>query len=167
MEIRPANRDDLAAIASIHSDSWRDAYAGILPDHYLADQVQQDLQSHWNQQEILPQDVVLVAETNDGLAGFIAVWCRPSPFLDNLHISPPRRSTGIGATLMRAAACQLIELGHVSAYLWVFENNTGAIRFYKRLGAAIVNRKTKTFFGHDVPNVRMEWTDLSAIGERP
>ena len=68
---------------------------------------------------------------------------------------------------MRAAACQLIELGHVSAYLWVFENNTGAIRFYKRLGAAIVNRKTKTFFGRDVPNVRMEWNDLSAIGERP
>lgn len=128
MKIRPANRHDLEAISSIQSNSGRDAYSGVLPDDYLAGQVRQDLKSHRNQQEILPQDVVLVADMNDGLAGFIAVWCRQSPFLDNLHISPPKRSTGIGAALIRAAVRQLIERGHLSAYLWVFENNSGRSR---------------------------------------
>jgi ribosomal protein S18 acetylase RimI-like enzyme len=163
MEIRPANQDDLTAIASIHSASWRDAYSGFLPADYLAGQVQRDLQATWERQEILPQDVVLVADTTDGPVGFVAVWCRPSPFVDNLHVTPSMRSRGIGRALMRAAAGRLIELGHSSAHLWVFESNAAAIRFYERLGAVRVGRAAKEFFGQRVQCVRMEWSDLRTI----
>ncbi|MFC2046333.1 GNAT family N-acetyltransferase [Chloroflexota bacterium] len=165
MDIRPANQDDVPAIASIHSASWRDAYSGFLPADYLAGQVELDLQAYWAQQEILAQDVVLVADTPDGPAGFVAVWCRPSPFVDNLHVSPSRRSRGIGAALMRAAAGRLIALGHSTAYLWVFESNVAAIRFYERLGAVKARRAMKEFFGQSVLCVRMEWSDLHATGE--
>jgi ribosomal protein S18 acetylase RimI-like enzyme len=164
MEIRPAIEGDLPTIASIHSASWRDAYSGFLPADYLAGQVQLDLQAYWEQQEIHPQDVVLMADTTDGPVGFVAVWCRPSPFVDNLHVSPPMRSRGIGAALMRAAAGRLIELGYSTAYLWVFDSNVAAIRFYERLGAARARRAMKEFFGQGVPCVRMEWSDLRAIG---
>ena len=164
MEIRPALEGDLPAIASLHSASWRDAYSGFLPADYLAGQAQLDLQAYWEQQEIHPQDVVLVADTTDGPVGFVAVWCRPSPFLDNLHVSPSMRCRGIGAALMRAAAGQLIALGHSTAYLWVFESNEAAIRFYERLGAAKARRAMKEFFGQSVLCVRMEWSDLRAIG---
>lgn len=163
MKIRPANRRDLADIASIHSASWREAYSGILPADYLAGRVQQDLQTHWEQQEILPQDIVLVADTADGLAGFVAVWCRPGPFIDNLHVSRTVRSQGIGTALMRAAVEQLMALGHSTAYLWVFESNVAAIRFYERLGAARVRRDIKEIYGHGVPSVRMEWSDLRLV----
>jgi ribosomal protein S18 acetylase RimI-like enzyme len=164
MEIRPANLDDVPAIASIHSASWRDAYSGFLPADYLAGQVQLDLQAYWEQQEILPQDVVLVADTTDGPVGFVAVWCRPSPFVDNLHVTPSMRSRGIGASLMRAAAGRLRALGHSTAYLWVFDSNVAAIRFYERLGAARSKRAMKEFFGQSVQCVRMEWSDLRTIG---
>lgn len=147
----------------IHSESWRDAYAGLLPNDYLKDQVRHDLRDHWEQQEILPEDVVMVAEINSDPVGFIAVWCRPSPFIDNLHVLPSLRSGGIGTALIKAAADKLIEKGHITAYLWVFENNTSAIRFYEQLGAVIVNREIKSFFGYQVPNVKMKWSDLGNI----
>lgn len=164
MDIRPANQDDLPMIASIHSTSWRDAYSGFLPADYLAGQVQLDLQAYWDQQQILPRDVVLVADTSDGPVGFVAVWCRPSPFVDNLHVAPSMRSGGIGAELMRAAAGRLITLGHSTAYLWVFESNVAAVRFYERLGAVRIRPAMKEFLGQGVLCVRMEWSDLSAIG---
>lgn len=164
MDIRPATQDDLPMIASIHTLSWRDAYAGILPADYLRDQVQQDLQAYWAQRQFLPQDVVLVADTTEVPVGFIAVWCRPYPFIDNLHVSPSMRSRGIGAALMEAAADQLIARGHSTAHLWVFERNEAAIRFYQRLGAVKGRQEMKEVFGHRVLSVRLEWSDLSAIG---
>ena len=164
MDIRPARQDDLPTIASIHALSWRDAYAGILPADYLRDQVQQDLQAYWEQREILPQDVVLVADTTEGPVGFVAVWCRPSPFIDNLHVLPSMRSRGIGAALMEAAAGRLVAQGHSTAYLWVFEGNVAAIRFYQRLGAVTGKQEMKEVFGHRVASVRMEWSDLGAMG---
>ena len=161
--IRAAQGDDLAEIAAIHSASWKEAYAGILPADYLADQVGLDLRAHWERQEILPGDVVLVAEADQGLVGFAAVWCRPDPFIDNLHVSQAVRSGGIGTALMRAAAERLMSHGHSTAYLWVFESNTDAIRFYERLGAVRVGSAIKEIYGHGVPSVRMEWGDLRAL----
>ena len=35
MNIRPARPDDADAIARINVETWRDAYAGILPDRVL------------------------------------------------------------------------------------------------------------------------------------
>jgi ribosomal protein S18 acetylase RimI-like enzyme len=159
-------QEDLAAVATIQVASWRDAYAGVLPADYLAEQVQRDLRAHWEQQEIDPQDVVLVADTAEGPVGFVAVWCRPSPFVDNLHVLPSMRSSGIGAALMRAAVGRLVALGHSTAYLWVFESNVAAIRFYERLGAAKTGRERKEFFGQGVPCVRMDWRDLTSVRTR-
>lgn len=164
VEIRPATQADVPAIASIHAASWRDAYSGILPADYLRGQVQRDLEADWARRQILAQDVVLLADTTDGSVGFIAVWCRPSPFIDNLHVLPSMRSRGLGAALMKAATERLVAQGHSTAYLWVFESNVAAIRFYERLGAARGRREAKQFFGHSVPSVRLEWTDLSAMG---
>jgi RimJ/RimL family protein N-acetyltransferase len=65
---------------------------------------------------------------------------------------------------MRAAAGRLVELGHSTAYLWVFESNVAAIRFYERLGAVRTGQARKEFFGQSVLCVRMEWSDLRTIG---
>ena len=109
MNIRNATPDDIPRISAIHSESWKDAYAGILPDDYLENQVRDDLYNHWEQREILSEDVVVVAETGNDLVGFMAIWCRPSPFIESLHVLPSQRSAGIGTALLKAAAAQLIE----------------------------------------------------------
>jgi ribosomal protein S18 acetylase RimI-like enzyme len=165
MDVRRARDADLPAIAALQAESWRDAYADVFPAAYLAHRITGDLERHWRDLEIQPDDVVLVAE-QDGLIGFIAVWCRPDPYIDNLHVRPSLRSRGTGSILMKAAAQQLIQKGHRTAYLWVVESNTRAIRFYERLGGLCTDEAAKDLYGHKVSTVKVEWADISVIGDR-
>jgi ribosomal protein S18 acetylase RimI-like enzyme len=154
MNIRRAQRSDVPAIAAVQAESWRDTYSGVLPEEYLASQITGDLERHWSEMEIQPVDVVLVAEDNT-IIGFIAVWCRPDPFIDNLHVKPSKRSNRVGSALMKWAAQQLIQQGHKTAYLWLLESNERAIRFYERLGGIRTDQALKNLFGHEVPSVKV------------
>ena len=64
---------------------------------------------------------------------------------------------------MRAAARELIYRGHQTAYLWVFESNQKAIRFYERFGGVSKEQSIKTVFGYDVLSRKIEWAELSVI----
>ena len=164
MKIRRSTQSDLQDIAAIQIESWKDSYSDVLPAEFLAGQINQDFERHWNEIEIQNEDIVLVAE-EDSLIGFVAVWCRPIPFIDNLHVRPSQRSKKVGSALMKAAAKELINEGHKTAYLWVFESNKKGIRFYERLGGIQKEQSMKTVFGYDVLSRKIEWDDLSLIGE--
>lgn len=165
MKLRAATPLDREAIAAVQAESWRTTYREMLPDAYLDDKVEAELIRHWANVEILPKDVVLVAE-DDQIVGFIAIWCDPDPFIDNLHILPNRQSKGTGRKLMYAAAEELQRLGYTTAYLWVLENNLRAIRFYESLGGVRTKLENKNIFGHIVPNLKIEWQDVSTIGSK-
>jgi GNAT superfamily N-acetyltransferase len=128
----------------------------------LANQIAGDLERHWSEVKIQPEDVVLVAEKAE-IIGFIAVWCRPDPFIENLHVKPSNRSEGVGSMLMTVAARKMIQQGHKTVYLWVVANNKRAIRLYQRLGGVCTDQALKNLFGHAVPNVKMVWSDISVL----
>ena len=171
MIVRRAEDKDFSVIATIQAESWRDAYSDILPEDYVTYRLDDDLRRHWNEVTILPEDVVLVAEKenedgNEGLIGFIAVWCRPGKFdafIDNLHVKPMWRSRQAGAALMKAAAQQLFRDGRRTAYLWAVENNERAIRFYERLGGIRGKVEMKDLFGYQTRHVQVVWDNLSRI----
>jgi ribosomal protein S18 acetylase RimI-like enzyme len=133
-----------------------------LPADFLDWKIHRDIIQHWNEVEVQDEDVILIAEEKSAI-GFIAVWCRPIPFIDNLHVRPSMRSIKVGTALMRAVAKDLINKGHKSAYLWVFESNGKAIQFYERLGGKQKGQSIKTVFGYDVLSRKIEWNDLSLI----
>lgn len=162
MNIRRAQRSDLPALAALQARSWQDTYSDVLPAASLAHQITIDLEHHWQQLEIQPEDVVLVAEDN-GLVGFIAIWCRPVPYIDNLHVKPSQRSRGVGSALMQSAAQRLMQQGHQTAYLWVVESNVRAIQFYERLGGVCTDQALKDLFGYKVSSVKVEWSDISVM----
>jgi len=162
MKIRRATRSDLQDLAAIHIESWRDTYSAVFPEAFLAGQIERHFTEHWRKIEIQNEDIVLVVEENS-IVGFAAVWCRPTPFIDNLHVRPSQRSKKIGFTLMKAVAKELIHKGHKTAYLWVFESNERAIRFYERLGGVQKEQSVKTVFGYNVLSRKIEWDDLSMI----
>lgn len=166
MRLRPAERRDLAQIAAVHAASWREAYREMLPQDYLDHRVADDLCRHWAGVEIGAQDVVLVAEDDGETIGFIAVWCRPDPLIDNLHVLPGRRSGGVGRALMAAAADCLLRQGRRSAHLWVLEQNHRATAFYAALGGVAGTRQDKSHFGHRLQSRRIDWPDLSEITRR-
>jgi hypothetical protein len=72
-------------MAAIHVESWKDSYSADLPAEFLAAKIDRDLAQHWSEIKIQREDIALVAE-EDSLVGFVAVWCRPMPFIDkSLH----------------------------------------------------------------------------------
>ncbi len=161
--IRPARDSDRPGIAALQVASWRLAYAGELDPAYLAAGLARDLDAHWRDQPIGQQDVVLVAEEDGELAGFIAVWDGAPPHIDNLHVDPARRSRGLGARLMRAAARAMAERGRDGAHLWVVSSNTRAIAFYRRLGGKISGQKQIDLFGTPAPATRIDWPTLAPL----
>lgn len=162
IEIRRATQSDLPEIAAIHVESWKDVYADVLPAEFMAGQIDQVLAQHWHDTEFHNEDIVLVAEA-DSLVGFVAVWCRPVPFIDNLHVRPSHRSRKVGSALMKVMAKELIKNNYQTAYLWVFESNEKAIRFYETLGGTQKEQALKNIFGHEVPSRKIEWDDLILI----
>ena len=162
MLIRRIQPSDLPHIAAVQIESWKDTYTDALPAAYLADQVTEDLEHHWSKVAIQPEDIVRVAE-DGGIIGFISVWCRPYPFIDNLHVKPAHRSKGVGSKLMASAARQILRQGHSSAYLWVVEKNRRAIQLYERLGGVRTEHALKNIFGHKVPSVKIVWSDISVL----
>jgi hypothetical protein len=47
MQIREATMADVAAIASVHVESWRTTYKGLLPDDYLANLTYAQREPRW------------------------------------------------------------------------------------------------------------------------
>lgn len=162
MKIRSATRSDLEQIAAIHIESWKDAYRNDLPPEFIDEKIDAIMNRHWNEIEIKPQDILLVAE-EDELAGFVSVWCRPAPYIDYLHVRPALRSKKIGSALMQAIAQEIVHRGHRSAYLWVFESNRKAIRFYERLGGVQQDSTYNNLFGYDVLSRKIHWDDITIV----
>ena len=170
MQIRRAEARDFPGIAKVHAASWKDTYKGMLPAAYLRDKVDGDLRRRWETIKVGPKDCVLVAVEDaageDDIVGFIAVWMRDEPFIDNLHAAPSQRSRGIGARLMDAAAAALLEQGETSAHLWVIVGNERALAFYKRLGGEAAGTSVHDVFGNPTEHYKVQWRDLSVINHR-
>lgn len=162
MNIRQAKKSEWSVIADIHIESWQDAYRNVLPDQYLKCHAASDIRTFWSKKCVKADDLILIAEDGD-IIGFIAIWCRPDAFIDNLHVKPIHRSKKIGRALMQAAARELILNGKNSAYLWVFVSNQAAIRFYEGLGGERKETARKNIFGHLVPSIKMVWNDISVM----
>lgn len=164
MNIRAAAPADLPAIAAIHIASWRVAYRGLLSDDYLGQPVADDLNAKWVGMDIPDEDVLLVATDDTGVAGFIYVKGGKRPaYIDNLHVDPTRKRSGIGAALMSAAAKILIERGHESAYLTVITDNEGAVNFYRKMGGAFGPKQDELLYGEPVQTYPVHWADLSIL----
>jgi ribosomal protein S18 acetylase RimI-like enzyme len=162
LKIRKATKVDLPGIASLHIQSWRNAYAEVLPKEFLGDPIEREFTRYWHNIDIGDEDVVMVAEDDD-LLGFIAVWCLPTPYIDNLHVKPSLHSKGIGSTLLISAAEELLARGHKTAYLWVFTSNQKAVRFYERLGGVTTGNTPQNIFDYSIPSLKIEWMDLAVI----
>jgi GNAT superfamily N-acetyltransferase len=72
--------------------------------------------------------------------GFVCVFGDQDPvwgsLIDNLHVAPESHRSGVGRQLMQRAAQWLDQMyPELGVYLWAYEANVPARRFYERLGA--------------------------------
>lgn len=84
--------------------------------------------------------------------------------LDNLHIRPEFRGQGIGRLFAETVRWVIREDPKRRIYLWVFEANDPARRFYEKFrGKVIENRVRDMPGGVKVSYLRMIWQDTGLL----
>lgn len=138
VSIRPATKDDAAAIASIHVRSWQHAYRGIVPDAVLDSFDIAHRTDVWHQR--LHPDIAMtavVAELAGEVIGF-ASWGTAdeadlpagTAMLYTLYLNPQHIGTGVGSALLRHAEAAMAG----TASLRVLVANINTRIFYEKHG---------------------------------
>jgi GNAT superfamily N-acetyltransferase len=141
-------------IAALHAASWKVAYRGMFADHYLDADVDGNRRKYWRRRigELRVDGGEIFLATVDGeAAGFLCIECATEPewgaFVDNLHVLLPWQGFHIGGQLLARGATWAQEHGFEQMYLWVFEQNLQARRFYERDGWHVAGNEI-----HDTPD---------------
>jgi ribosomal protein S18 acetylase RimI-like enzyme len=152
------------AIAALQVQSWRAAYQGLLSDDYLGQPVVDDLRAKWVGMDVPKDDILLVHETHGTVNGFIYVMCSRTPaYIDNLHVSPDQKRSGIGKVLMQEAARRLMAQGGTSVSLTVITDNIPAVNFYDKMRGERGPAQDEKLYGEPVKTYPVTWYDLHAL----
>ena len=142
MEIRAASLEDARAVAQVHVESWRSAYAGLLPDSVLAELSVDKREAFWRR-------ILGTAERNAFVAtddGAVVGWVTSGPSRDEdadahamevygIYLLQKMWRRGVGRRLWRAAVGVLPPESPI--LVWVLEGNERACRFYEMLGGRL------------------------------
>jgi GNAT superfamily N-acetyltransferase len=169
ISLTAASAQDVESIARLHAQSWRTAYRGMLSDEYLDQHVVADRLEFWTSRfaNVAPGRRLVLQAVRDGeLLGFVCVLLDAEPQwgarLDNLHVSPASKGTGIGYVLFNAAREWIADVAMGTAmHLWCVERNHVARRFYERQGGQIVEAARRPVAQElSVPELRYWWPPL-------
>ena len=174
--LRKATADDAEAIGALHVASWRETYAGILPDQMLAGLSVGERAAMWRSILAAPDSVgciaVLVAEDGGDMIGFGACGeQRDQALIDAgfsgqfgaIYVLRTYHKRGIGTALITAMAKELSAAGHAAASLWVLRGNEPARAFYNRLGGIVIGEKVEEQVGVLLTEDAYGWRDLSRL----
>lgn len=144
LTLRPATREDLAAVAEVHLAARAAAYPAMPRDVHPPDEARA-----WVARWDLGRYAVWVAE-QDGLLGYARfddVW------LDDLYVVPDAQGAGVGSTLL-----DLVKAERPAGFcLWVFESNEPARAFYRRHGLVELEHTDGSANDEKAPDLRMAW----------
>jgi len=141
--VRPMGSDDVDDVAAFVNDCWRDAYAGLLDDDFLANLTTDDRVARILRHEEGGARTWLVRD-HDGLAGVVMAGPSHEEFFESdgeLTMIYVRRSwlgTGLGHELFAGACRWLVDAGFEGIVLEVFMGNERAARFYRNHGLRTV-----------------------------
>ena len=145
--IRPAGPADAESCATIHIRA-RDAMAYLPRGRHTEAETRA-----WNRDVVFATQEVLVAEGGDGaILGYLSL---DGDWVSNLYVRPGAQGQGVGSALLDAAKARRPD----GLRLWVFQPNTGAIRFYRRHGFRTVRETDGRDNGERVPDVLMAWPE--------
>jgi len=134
VRVRPAHPAEAAILAEMANDL--NDHVGVRGRPFTPERV---LAGGFGPQ---PAFTPLVAELDGAVVGyaFYAVGyntdrAAPAMWLHDIFVMPKARGRGVGGALMAAVASETVRAGCVSLEWGVHNANTGALAFYRRLGA--------------------------------
>ena len=163
--MRTAGRDDAQALASVHLESWRWAYRGLLPDTYLNRLREDELAARWARRlsTVRPGESVQVIERDGQVGGFITfgeqrddpTWLGYAGEIFMLYLAPELVGNGLGAQLLDRAFDELTRARCQWVVVWVLAKNQRARDFYESAGLQLDGKRRWDPFGdRAVPVVR-------------
>jgi L-amino acid N-acyltransferase YncA len=169
--IRRATRKDAQAIAQVYVDSWRDSYAGLIPDWVLLGMSYRRLTRAWDRaiRTAGRKEAILVAEdTAHGIVGLGS--CGPArdrslPYkgeVYTLYVHPNHVGAGNGGQLLGNLFDNLEERGNQDAMVWALAENPHR-QFYKAHGGGIVATRKGRQWGVSLHEVAYGWPDLNDL----
>jgi ribosomal protein S18 acetylase RimI-like enzyme len=171
VRIRGATVADAAAVARIDVETWRETYAGVLPEKMLVGLSPEQRRASWTQFILhAPGDLKVATHADDGIVGFGSCGTRrggPSPFAGEvftLYVESGYQGEGIGRRLLLHLFGRMLRRSLPSALVWVLRDNPSRF-FYERLGGKLVATKPIMVGGIDVDACAYGWHDLAAVLE--
>ena len=160
--VRDAIPTDAREIATVHVATWQHAYAGLLPEDFLAGLDVNQRAENWHRRISDPPDhgFVLVYEQLGRIRGFASGGASRDPEgggeVYAIYVDPSCQGKGAGTRLLDAAAHSLADAGFTEASLWVLADNHPSRRFYESCGwRCDLTQKPFTFGdGQSVPEIR-------------
>jgi len=171
IQIRIAQQGDFRAIAELHAASWRSTYCGILSNEYLDRNVGSERIDLWEKRFRNPRDSqhIVIAEIQAHIVGFACAYGNEDEqwgtMLDNLHVLPAQKGKGIGSKLVADVAlwCSKAHPGQ-GMFLWAFDRNVQARRFYERLGGVVAGEAIWSApDGTAVNELRYVWKNVDQL----
>ncbi len=167
VRVRRAVVEDADAIERVRTDTWRDAYRGLMPDSLL-DGLGYDATRRRASMAALPPDqFVLVAEDEDAVVGFCIGGRSHTPEerfrgeVYAIYVVPEQHGRGIGRALLQAAVNELVDRDLRSMIIWVLRENAPSRRFYERMGGAWIRDEERELVGVRVTESAYGWPDIS------
>ena len=132
---RPGDLLDAQEVARFHTECWREAYRGIVPQEYLDRVTVADREVRWRARLTPGDRRTVLALSRDQVVGVVSwghsgVPSLPSLHLMSLYVAASHRSHGVADQLLARS------IGSQPAHLLVFDSNDRAQGFYRRHGFA-------------------------------
>lgn len=169
VRVRRAVASDADAIERVRTDTWRDAYRGLMPDSLL-DGLGYDATRRRAVMSVLPpHQFVLVAEVDGAVVGFCLGGRSRTPEdpyrgeVYAIYVLPEHQGRGIGRALLQAGAKELVERGFGSMIIWVLRENAPSRRFYERMGGRYVRDEARELEGLHITETGYGWDDISRL----
>jgi L-amino acid N-acyltransferase YncA len=167
--IRPATESDIPAIARVHVDTWRTAYAGIVDAAYLASLTYEDFEKRRRERLGTAGTRTFVGDAGGEVVAFATAGpnreldARYDAELYAIYVRQACAGRGLGRALVGAVAGWLAAEGRRSMILWVLRDNPSSRRFYESLGGVPAGEKDSRFGTQDLPHAAYGWPDVAAL----
>lgn len=150
--IRVGRPADAADIAGVFAESWRLAYAGMIPEPALG-RIIATRDATWWGKTLKSKEAVLVMEVGDKLAGYATygrarvAGKRYAGEIYELYLGPVYQGLGFGEHMFEACRARLDHHKIKGLIVWALADNTQACHFYWRRGGRPVAATKERFAG--------------------